>query len=207
MKLRGGAWGGGAAPSPAATNASAIVRDDTASATEAGGSRLPWAKRSVTCRPTCRRTADHLPLPRTQRVGPRHFRERDPGGAGLERRRSARACSERPRPRRLLRLLRGALSAARASAFPGEERRRGMKGSGLCPTPAKGARESWVLHGPLSTAYMYFPSATTLCRVLTLHHPNYPVLTIKFWVCLLYGLISCKLLQLSSAISGIVPPS
>ena len=207
MNLRGGAWGGEAAPSPAATNASAIVRDDTASATEPGGSRLPWAKRSATCRPTCRRTADHLQLPRTLRVGPRHFRERDPGGAGLERRRGARACSERLRAGPRMRMLRGALSATRVSTPPRAERRRGMKGSGLRPTPAKGARESWVLHGPLSTAYMYFPSATTLCRVLTLHHPNYPVLTIKFWVCLLYGLISCKLLQLSSAVSGIVPPS
>lgn len=207
MNLRGSAWGGGAAPSPAATNASAIVRDDTASATEAGGSRLPRAKRSGTCRPTCRGTADHLPLPRTRHVGPRHFRERDPEGAGLERRRGARACSEKPRAGPRLRMLRGALLAACAPTRPGEERRGRMKGSGLRPTPAKGARESWVLHGPLSTAYIYFPSATTLCRVLTLHDPNYPVLIIKFWVCLLYGLISCKLLQLSSAISGVVPPS
>lgn len=91
---------------------------------------------------------------------------------------------------------------------PGEERRGRMKGSGLRPTPAKGAHESWVLHGPLSTAYIYFPSATTLCRVLTLHDPNYPVLIIKFWVCSsLWINFLQALYNFFSAISGVVPPS
>lgn len=52
MNLRRGAGrgGGGAGLSPAATNASAMVRDDTASATELGGSRAPAGQHAATCR-------------------------------------------------------------------------------------------------------------------------------------------------------------
>lgn len=66
MNLLGSAGRGGAGPTQARTNASAMVRDDTASATETRGSRAtrlrPGRGGAATC---CPRNAGHkLPAPR-----------------------------------------------------------------------------------------------------------------------------------------------
>lgn len=74
MNLRGGVGADGAGPglSPASTNASAMVSEDTASATEAGGSRAPASPH----RAPPRAKARHNPAPDPGRHAAAHFRER-----------------------------------------------------------------------------------------------------------------------------------
>lgn len=176
MNLPGSAGSGGAGLSPALTNASAMVRDNTAAATDAGGSRAPRAWRSATCRATCgNRRARPTPGPAPAALGEptpdsAHFRDcgtvpgrRRAGSRLRPRGRPVRACSGKP--------LVGSVPPA----------------PGLPPPQQRAFGPQQVVRRGVKVTC--FPSATTLFKVLTLQNVNCPVLT-TLSVCLLYGFVS-----------------
>lgn len=157
MNLLGSAGSGGAGLSPALTNASAMVRDETAAATDAGGSRAPRAGRSATCRATCgngargARPAKRPAVPGESPPASAHFREGGPvpaprGGTGAQARRQLA-----PPPR------------APGSRVPGKP----LAGC-VPPAPPSGPQQT-VRHGSNASS---FPSATTLFKALTLQNVN-----------------------------------